>query len=266
MKSSVVILTGAARGIGKATALLLAERQHRLILSGRDAAILADVAREVEAAGGSAYAVAGDVRVPETAQALVEAAQAQFGRIDALVNAAGIAKNLPLLELDLQTWNDLFALHATATFLCCRAAAKAMVQQGQGGSLVNLSSMAASMTMFTTGAYGAAKAAVSSLTRSFAVELAQHGIRVNAVAPGPVSTEQLRRAYGPAGYEDRGRSIPMNRLAEPQEVANLIAFLLSDEARYITGQVMTIDGGASAVGAYSYDTYKRNTAAGAGRG
>jgi NAD(P)-dependent dehydrogenase (short-subunit alcohol dehydrogenase family) len=262
MKSQVAIVTGAARGIGKATALLLARSQHRLILSGRDAVVLADVAREVEAAGGAAFPVAGDVRESETAQALVDAAQTQFGRIDALVNAAGIAKNLPLLEIDLETWNNLFALHTTATFLCCQAAAKAMVKQGEGGSLVNLSSMAASMAMFTTGAYGAAKAAVSSLTRTFAVELAPHGIRANAVAPGPVGTEQLRCAYGPAGYADRGRSIPMNRLAEPEEVAHLIAFLLSEEARYITGQVLTIDGGASAVGAYSYDTYKRNTPTG----
>ena len=133
-----------------------------------------------------------------------------------------------------------------------------MVKKGEGGSLVNLSSMAASMAMYSTGAYGAAKAAVSSLTRAFAVELGQHGVRVNAVAPGPVATEQLRRAYGPVKYADRGRSIPMNRLAEPEEVARLIAFLLGEEAEYITGQVLTIDGGASAVGAYSYDTYKRN--------
>lgn len=265
MNPSVVIITGAARGIGRATALQLAARQHKLILSGRDAAALAEVARSAEKAGGEAQPIAGDLRSPETAQALVEAAQAHFGRLDALVNAAGIAKNLPLLELDLETWNCLFALHATATFLCCQATAKALVSQGEGGSIVNLSSMAASMAMFSTGAYGAAKAAVSSLTRGFAVELAQYQIRVNAVAPGPVATEQLRRAYGSAGYADRGRSIPMNRLAEPEEVAHLIAFLLSEEAHYITGQVLSIDGGASAVGAYSYDTYKRNAPAGGRR-
>lgn len=261
MKPSVVIITGASRGIGRATALLLAGQQHKLILSGRDAAALTEVACSVEQAGGEAQPIAGDVRSPETAQALVEAAQAHFGRLDALVNAAGIAKNLPLLELDLETWNSLFTLHATGTFLCCQAAARALVAQGEGGSLVNLSSVAASMAMFSTGAYGAAKAAVSSLTRAFAVELAQHQICVNAVAPGPVATEQLRNAYSPAGYADRGRSIPLNRLADPEEVAHLISFLLSEGARYITGQVLTIDGGASAVGAYSYDTYKRNAPA-----
>jgi NAD(P)-dependent dehydrogenase (short-subunit alcohol dehydrogenase family) len=264
MKPPVVIVTGAARGIGKATALLLAAQHHQLILSGRDASALAETARAVEEAGGAAHPVAGDVRSPETARALVGAAQAHFGRIDAVVNAAGIAKNLPLLELDLETWNNLFALHATATFLCCQAAAKAMVQQGEGGSLVNLSSIAASMAMFTTGAYGAAKAAVSSLTRTFAVELSQHRIRANAVGAGPGAPAPVGHAYGPADYADRGRSIPMNRLAEPEEVAQLIAFLLGDDARYITGQVLTLDGGASAVGAYSYDTYKRNAPTSAG--
>jgi NAD(P)-dependent dehydrogenase (short-subunit alcohol dehydrogenase family) len=157
----------------------------------------------------------------------------------------------------------LFALHVTGTLLCCQAVAKALVKQGQGGSIVNLSSMAASMAMYTTGAYASAKAAVSALTRAFAVELAQFHIRVNAVAPGPVATEQLLKAYGPAGYADRGRSIPLNRLAEPEEVADAIEFLLGEGSKYLTGVVLPIDGGATAVGGYSYDTYKRNAPVGA---
>ena len=258
MKRPVAIVTGAARGIGRAVALSLAKRNHCLILSGRNGETLAQVRDEVRAAGGDGEVVVADIRSQETAQQLVDAAYKGFGGLDILVNAAGIAKNLPLLELDLDTWNDLFALHSTATFLCSQAAARAMVKQGTGGTIVNLSSMAASMSMHNTGAYGAAKAAVSALTRGFAVELAQHRIRVNAVAPGPVATEQLRKAYGPVGYADRGRSIPMNRLAEPEEVAELIEFLVSDSAQYITGQVFGIDGGASASGAYSFDIYKRN--------
>jgi NAD(P)-dependent dehydrogenase (short-subunit alcohol dehydrogenase family) len=258
MTSSVVIITGAARGIGKATALLLASQHNRLILSGRDQSALDEVADAVAKAGGDAQPVVGDIQSPEAAVALVEQAQRHFGPVDGLVNAAGIAKNVPLLDLDLETWNSLFSLHATATFLCSQAVARAMVAQGQGGSIINLSSMAASMAMYGTGAYGAAKAAVSSLTRAFAVELAQFDIRVNAVAPGPVATDQLMRAYGPVGFADRGRSIPMNRLATPENVADLISFLLSDRSVYITGQVLAIDGGSTAVGAYSYDTYKRN--------
>lgn len=259
MTQPVAIITGAARGIGYATALKLATQQYRLILAGRDVGSLTQVINEVRDIGGEADLVAADVRLPSTAQQLVDAATGIFGRIDILVNAAGIAKNVPLLELDLDTWNDLFSLHTTATFLCCQAVAKALVKQGTGGCILNFSSMAASMAMYGTGAYGAAKAAVSSLTRTFAVELAQYGIRVNAIAPGPVATEQLREAYGPDGYADRGRSIPMNRLAEPEEVAELISFLASRAAQYLTGHVFPIDGGSTAVGAYSFDTYRRNS-------
>jgi NAD(P)-dependent dehydrogenase (short-subunit alcohol dehydrogenase family) len=162
-----------------------------------------------------------------------------------------------LIDLDLETWQNTFDLHVTATFRCAQAAAKAMVAAGEGGSIVNLSSIAASMAMYTTGAYASAKAAVSAFTRVLAVELAPNKITVNAVAPGPVATEQLRKVYAGNMYYERSRSIPMNRLAEPAEVADMIAFLVSPQARYITGQIFTLDGGASAVGCYSYETYKR---------
>jgi NAD(P)-dependent dehydrogenase (short-subunit alcohol dehydrogenase family) len=130
MNSRVAIITGAARGIGKSVALRFASQQYRLILNGRDAEALAPVASDVEHAGGQAHIFAADVRLPKTAEYLVRSAIDNFGRLDCLVNAAGIAKNMPLLELDLATWNELFALHATATFLCCQAVAKALVQQG----------------------------------------------------------------------------------------------------------------------------------------
>ena len=257
MTQRVAIITGAARGIGFASALRLAEQSWKLVLSGRNPETLARARDEVMARGAEAHIVAGDVRDPAVAVALAEGAMAAFGRVDALINAAGIAKNVPLLDLDLATWDELFSLHVTATFLCSRAVAGVLIQQGEGGTIVNLSSMAASMSMRTTGAYAAAKAAVSSLTRTFAVELADARITVNAVAPGPVATEQLRRVYGEEGYADRSRSVPMNRLAEPGEVAALIAFLVSPDARYLTGQIIGLDGGATAVGAYSFDTYKR---------
>ena len=258
MSRRVIVVTGAARGIGYATAMRLAQDKDALVLSGRDAATLEPVADEVRAFGAEAVVFAGDVREEAVVRGLMETAISAFGRLDGLVNAAGIAKNVALLELDLATWNELFSLHATAAFLCSQAAARVLVKQGEGGAIVNISSMAASMSMYTTGAYAAAKAAVSSLTRTLAVELAEAHITVNAVAPGPVATEQLRKVYGEAGYADRSRSIPLNRLAEPAEVAGLIAFLLGPEAHYISGQVIGIDGGATAVGGYSFDTYRRH--------
>ncbi len=249
--TKVAIITGAARGIGKATALRLAQDGYALVLNGRSA----DALQELVSALPQATAVAADVREPGTADLLVRTALETYGRLDALVNSAGVAKMAPLLEIDLATWQSFFDLHVTGTFLCCQAAAKAML--AEGGSIVNISSIAASMAMYGTGAYASAKGAVSSFTRVLAVELASHRVRVNAVAPGPVATEQLRKVYAGPMYAERSRSIPMNRLAEPAEVAEMIAFLVSPASAYLTGQILTVDGGASAVGCYSYETYKR---------
>jgi NAD(P)-dependent dehydrogenase (short-subunit alcohol dehydrogenase family) len=249
----VAIITGAARGIGRATAKRLHQDGFAVVLSGRSHDELESLAGELP----HSAVVIGDIREEAVPGSLVTTAIDRFGRLDALVNSAGVAKMAPLLEIDLPTWQGFFDLHVTATYRCGQAAAKAMVAQGQGGSIVNIGSIASSMAMYGTGAYAAAKGAVASFSRVFAVELASYKIRVNTVAPGPVGTEQLRKVLEGPKYAERSRSIPMNRLAEPAEVADLIAFLVSPAAQYITGQVFTIDGGASAVGAYSYETYKR---------
>lgn len=251
MSAPVAIVTGAARGIGRAVTLRLAESGWSIVANGRSPDELNRLASP------KIVPVIADLRDPGTPQSLVDTALQRFGQLDSLINAAGIARNVPLLDLDIETWNNLFDLHVTATFRCCQAAGRAMVAQARGGSIVNVGSIASSMAMYTTGAYAAAKGAVASLSRVLAVELAPHHIRVNTVAPGPVATEQLRKVYEGPKYAERSRSIPLNRLAEPGEVADLIAFLASPQAAYITGQVFTIDGGASAVGCYSYETFKR---------
>lgn len=259
MSRPCAVVTGAARGIGWATALRLGNAGYDLVLSGRSGEELRSLAEELGRLGSGAIVIMADVCVAGTAQALVDAAISEFGRIDALVNSAGVARGVPILELDWETWQSFFDLHVTATFQCCQAAARAIIAAGSGGSIVNIGSIAASMGMYGTGAYAAAKGAVTSFSRVLAVELAPHNIRVNVVAPGPVATERLRQVYDGPKYAERSRSIPLNRLAEPAEVAEVIAFLLSPAAQYVTGQVYTIDGGASAVGCYSYETYQRQS-------
>ncbi|HWC00555.1 MAG TPA: SDR family NAD(P)-dependent oxidoreductase [Bryobacteraceae bacterium] len=256
-EAPVAVVTGSARGIGKATALRLAAENYRIVLSGRNAAALEEVGGEIRRKGGEALCCAGDLGDPAVVGRLMEAAVTGFGRLDVLVNSAGIAKHAPFLEIDPADWQRTLDLHLTATFRCGQAAARIMVEAGRGGRIVNLSSIAASMAMYGTSAYAVAKGGVSSLTRVMAIELAPHRITVNAAAPGPVATEQLRAVYDENAYRQRSRAIPANRLAEPAEVADLIAFLVSPAACYITGQIVTIDGGAAAVGCYSYETFKR---------
>jgi NAD(P)-dependent dehydrogenase (short-subunit alcohol dehydrogenase family) len=251
------IVTGAARGIGKATALRLNRDGYRIVLSGRDERALEAVATEIRALGGEAAAIPGDLCAPETPQLLVDEAERRFGNIQLLVNSAGIAKHATFLEIELDTWQRMLDLHATATFRCGQAVARIMAAAKQGGAIVNISSIAASMAMYGTASYAAAKGAVLSLTRVMAVDLAPHNITVNAVAPGPVATEQFRAVNDETAYRQRSRAIPLRRLAQPEDVADTIAFLASPQARYISGQVFTVDGGAAAVGCYSYETFKR---------
>lgn len=257
LEGRVAVVTGANRGIGKAVAVKLAAAGCAVVVGGRVPERVEAAAAEIRQAGARAVAHPGDVSDPVAAAAIIERAITEFGRLDILINNAGISRGSPFFEITPESWREFLDVHLSGNFYCGQAAARIMKDSG-GGRIVNVSSIAASMAMYGTAPYAAAKGGILSLTRVMAVELAKFGITVNAIAPGPVATEQLRAVYDEKMYQERSRAIPLGRLAEPEEVASAVLFLVSPEACYITGQVLTLDGGASAVGCYSYETYKRS--------
>ena len=241
------IVTGGANGIGREIALRLAAAGAAVLVADRDGAEADAVAGEVEAAGGRAVGRAVDVRDPAGCEALVAVACEVFGRLDTLVTSAGIARAQPFLRTTLELWQETLAVNLTGTFLCCQAATPAMVAAG-GGRIITIASVSGERGGTGRAAYGASKGGVITLTRVMAVELARHNITVNAIAPGPVETPMVAALHT---AEDRTAwlgSVPARRYGTPAEVAAAAVFLASDEASYVTGHVLNVDGGFGAAG------------------
>jgi 3-oxoacyl-[acyl-carrier protein] reductase len=184
----------------------------------------------------------------------------KLGRLDILVANAGAVKMEPFLEFDPQTWQRHLDVHLSGAFYCAQAAARAMAKAGSG-RILTVSTIAAGFGQFGFAAYSPVKAGVEALTRVMAVELARYNVTANCIAPGPVWNEMMEHLYGKERLEERCRTIPLRRLAQPQEVADLALFLASPEARYITGQVIRLDGGASAAGPYTMEVYRQSQTA-----
>lgn len=242
----VALVTGATRGIGRAVALDLAARGARVVITGRSGDALARTAAEL---GGEVAAAALDLTAPGAPEAAVQVATERWGRLDVLVNNAGVLIPGTALECRDEDWDRVFALNVTALFRLSRAAVRVMREQG-GGAIVNIASDWALVGARGALAYAASKGAVAQITRSMALDHAREGIRVNAVCPGDTDTDMLRAEHADEPREQAlarlGAAIPLGRVATPAEVARTVAFLASEEAAFVTGALLPVDGGNSA--------------------
>jgi len=241
----VALVTGAARGIGLATARRFLDDNWRVALLDIDSDTLGHTHAALPA--GETIAICADVADAAGVSAAVARVAKEFGRLDALVNNAGIAIFKPILDVTYEDWSRVLAVNLTGPFLCVQAAAPLMRDSG-GGAIVNITSISGLRASTLRAAYGTSKAGLAHLTQQQAIELASLGIRVNAVAPGPVDTAMAKAVHTPeirAAYHD---AIPLNRYGLEQELAEAIFFLCSDRASYITGQTIAVDGGFDATG------------------
>ncbi|MGC5022772.1 SDR family NAD(P)-dependent oxidoreductase [Micromonospora sp. DT47] len=243
LQNQTALVTGSTSGIGREAALLLAAEGAFVIVSGRNPTKGADTVAAIEASGGRAKFVAADLSDLDSVRHLAEAA----GEVDILVNNAGAFPFAPTLEQGLDTFTTLVDTNMRGTYFLTAAVAKTMAAKG-AGSIVNVTTIAGLSGMGGTSVYGATKAAVDSLTHTWAVEFGGSGIRVNAVAPGHTKTDNVVDMIGEEAFEELGARVPLGRLASAREIAEVIVFLASPKASYITGVTLPADGGFMALG------------------
>ncbi len=249
LEGRVVAITGGALGIGRATALLFAAEGATVALGDVEIDGADTVVKEIVGRGGRAIAVGVDVGDAGQVQAFVDRVVAEFGRLDVMFANAGIAHSTPFLQHSEAQWHRVLRVNLTGVFLCCQAAARQMVVQG-GGRIITTASINGFRGVENLVGYNVAKAGVIELTKTMAVELAQHGITVNAIAPAQIDT-RLTRGLSEDARRRRTERIPMGRFGEAEEVAKAALFLASDDASYVTGHTLAVDGGYLAGGLWS---------------
>ena len=240
----VMVITGGSQGIGASCARRVARDGAAVALWDVNDAAGQALQAELQAAGTAALYLHCNVADKAQVDAALAATLARFGRVDGLVNNAGIFKAAPFLEVTEADWDAVIAVNLKGSFLVGQAVARQMVQQGRG-AIVNMSSVNGMLAIPTIASYNASKGAINQLTRVMALSMADQGVRVNAVAPGTIATE-LARAAVLTSDEAKARIMmrtPMKRLGEPEEIADVTAFLLSDAASYVTGEIVVVDGG-----------------------
>ena len=244
VEGKVALVAGAGGGIGGAGAEALAREGAAVVCADVDPAAAESVAARLRAAGGRAAALELDVRQRSAVEAAVASAVREFGRLDILVECVGISQTAGFLDLDPADWDRIIAVNLTGMFHLGQAVARQMVAQGGSGSIINVTSQLAEVARPERAAYVASKGGGRSLTHAMALELAPHGIRVNAIAPGPTLTGLTRASYAdPERRRATIAQIPLGRLGEPDDIAGAILFLASEESRWVTGSTVTVDGG-----------------------
>ena len=242
----VAVITGAARGIGLATARKFLAEGWRVVMLDIDGETQDRAHRELNDPDNT-LALQCDVSAPDQVATAIDAAVARFGRIDVLVNNAGIAIFSPVMETSFEDWSAVLATNLSGPFICTKACVPAMLAGG-GGSIVNITSISGTRASTLRVAYGTSKAALMHLTKQLAAELGTQGIRVNAVSPGPVDTAMAKKVHTPDIRADYHDAIPLNRDGTEEELAEAIFFLGGDRASYINGTVINVDGGFAATG------------------
>jgi 3-oxoacyl-[acyl-carrier protein] reductase len=242
LKNKVAVVTGASRGIGRAIALELAQRGARVVVNyHRNAEAAAEVVAAIEANGGQAVAVQADVGDIEQAAELIKTALDTFGQIDVLVNNAGTTRDQLLMLMKEGDWDDVLRTNLKSVFNCCKAAARPMVRRRQG-RIINITSVSGIAGQGGQTNYAASKAGIIGFTKSLAKELGPRNITVNGVAPGFVPTD-LTSDLPEELLQQAIEATPLRRMGKPEEIAYAVAFLASDEAAFITGEILTVDGG-----------------------
>lgn len=244
LAGKAALVTGAQQGIGKAIAIAFAQEGADVAINYLDGKAEAEAAAEaVRAAGGRAVLVQGDVSAAGAPGALVDATIAAFGRIDILVNNAGVFPRVAFLDMTERDWDFVHSINLKATCFCSQAAARAMVRAGTTGAIISLASSSVFGAAPRGAHYAASKGGIVSLTRAMATELAPAGIRVNAIAPGLTDTAQPRYGHSEEELAERAAAIPLGRMGQPVDIANVAVFLASERSAFITGQTVHANGG-----------------------